>query len=81
MPFFTNYDLNKEDGQKDAFLSSGCLVSPKCGCNRVISDSRLSKPVLPIENYKKVFADKNEAALMKKCEVSRKRYQDMHHKE
>ena len=29
--------------------SSWCLVSPKGGCNRVISASSLIKPVLPIE--------------------------------
>ena len=34
-----------------------------------------------LNNKKNVFADKNEAALMKKCEVSRKRCEDMHHKE
>ena len=48
-PSFSNCDLNREGGQKDAFLSSWCLVSPKWGCNRVISASRLSKPVLPIQ--------------------------------
>ena len=45
----TNWDLNNEDGQKYAFLSSWRLVSPSWGCNWVILASRISKQELPIE--------------------------------